>query len=182
MRDGANNLSVVLVTDAITGTNPPRSTLGQVQAQIEQDLLEAIPDLPSDTRIKASSGACEALLARLYLTQGRFSEAAAMANAVIQNSFYTLAPDYSFYNERGSAEHVFTLANNADDAQDSFQGFTGLNNPAPNGRGDTPYSDDLLAVFAEEPGDLRFSTLTQMGPDANGAERTFTSKYPNFQN
>ncbi|MCB0375476.1 MAG: RagB/SusD family nutrient uptake outer membrane protein, partial [Sinomicrobium sp.] len=75
-------------------------------------------------------------------------------------------------------EHIFTLVNNADDGQDSGQGFSGLTNPTPEGRGDAPFSDDLLAAFAAEPGDLRFADLTQMGTDALGAIRTFTNKYP----
>lgn len=179
---GNANLSVPLVLNAEIGGNPPRATLGEVHAQIESDLLQAIPNLPSATRIRANQGAAQALLARLYLQQDRFMEAATLANTVIGNSFFQLASDYTFYNERGAAEHIFILANNADDAQTTFQGFSGLSNPAPNGRGDTPFSDNLLAAFAEEPADLRFTSLIQMGNDANGALRTFTSKFPNFTN
>ena len=179
---GNSNLSVPLVLNSEIGGNPPRATLGEVLAQIEADLLAAIPNLVDNSRIRANQGAAQAILARLYLQQERFAEAATMANTVINNSFFQLAGDYTFYNQRGNAEHIFTLPNNADDGQTSFQGFSGLSNPAPNGRGDTPFSDNLLAAFAEEPGDLRFTSLIQMGPDANGAIRTFTSKFPNFQN
>lgn len=178
---GRANLSVPLVTSSEPGLEIPRATLGEVHDFIEADLLLAIPDLASGTRTKATPSAARALLARLYLLQERFAEAAVLANQVIGDSFYDLAPDYTFYNERGSSEHIFTLANNADDSQDSGQGFTGLSNPNPNGRGDTPFSDNLIAAYAEEPGDLRFTTLTQTGNDANAVIRTFPSKFDNFQ-
>lgn len=177
---GGSNLSVPLVVEPFEGTvdYPSRATLDQVQAQIEQDLQDAIADLDdSNDRTIATLGAAQALLARLYLYQERWSEAVELANQVIMNPNYQLAPNYTFYNTQ-SSEHIFTLVNTADDGQTSGQGFSGLTNPTPVGRGDAPFSDDLLAAFAAEPGDLRFSTLTQMGVDALGAMRTFTSKFP----
>jgi hypothetical protein len=179
---GRNNLSVPLVLTSEPGIETPRATLGEVHDQIEADLLAAIPNLASGTRVKASPGAARALLARLYLLQDRFAEAAVLANQVIGDSFYGLASDYTFYDNSGSTEHVFTLVNNADDGQDSFQGFTGLSNFVPNGRGDTPFTDNLIAAYEEEIGDLRFTELQQTGPDANSTIRIFTSKFPNFQN
>lgn len=177
---GRGNLSVPLILTSEIGLEIPRATLGAVHDQIEADLLAVIPNLAGGTRIKANPGAARALLARLYLYQERFSEAAAMANTVINDPFYTLATDYTFYNQRGSAEHIFTLANNPDDGQDSGQGFSGLTNPTPNGRGDAPFTDNLLAAFADEPGDLRVAgSLVQMGADAQGNTRQFTFKYPN---
>lgn len=177
--DGGNNLSVPLVVEPFEGTveYPSRATLSQVQAQVEQDLLEAIPDLDDSDRSLATQGAAQALLSRLYLYQERWAEAAELADQVISKSEYELASDYTFYDTL-SSEHIFTLVNNADDGQDSGQGFSGLTNPTPEGRGDCPFSDDLLAAFAAEPGDLRFDDLIQMGADALGAERTFTNKFP----
>lgn len=52
-----------------------------------------------------------------------------------------------------------------------------MSNPTPEGRGDTPFSDNLIAAYEEEAGDLRFTTLTQVGQDALTAERTFTTKF-----
>ena len=178
---GRGNLSLPLVNSAELGIDRPRATLGEIHDFIEQDLLDAIPNLAGGTRTLASPGAARALLARLYLYQERFTEAATLANAVIGDSFYSLAGDYTFYNQPASPEHIFTLQNLAVDGQDSFQGWTGLNNPAPDGRGDTPFSDDLIAAFASEAGDLRYE-LTQIGSDAEGSTRVFTLKYPNFAN
>ena len=181
--DGRNNLSVPLVTSSEIGLEVNRATLGEVHDFIESELLAIIPDLGAPTtRIKANSGAAKALLARLYLYQERFADAAQMADEVISDGFYALATDYTFYNQRGSTEHIYTLANNADDGQDSGEGFSGLTNPNPLGRGDAPFSDDLLAAYAAEPGDLRFTTLNQTGNDAQGNVRTFTSKFPDGNN
>ncbi|MEM9686472.1 MAG: RagB/SusD family nutrient uptake outer membrane protein, partial [Bacteroidota bacterium] len=132
--DGGNNLSVPLVVEPFEGTveYPSRATLSQVQAQIEQDLLEAIDDLDDSDRSLATQGAAQALLARLYLYQERWSEAAELADQVISKSEYELASDYTFYDTL-SSEHIFTLVNNADDGQDSGQGFSGLTNPTPEG-------------------------------------------------
>lgn len=176
---GGDNLAIPLVLDPFEGEVefPARATLNEVQAQIEQDLLDAIPNLDDSDNTKATRGAAQALLARLYLYQERWDEAADLANQVIQNGMYQLAGDYSFYNTV-STEFLFTLVNNADDGQDSGQGFSGLTNPTPEGRGDAPFSDNLLAAFNEEPGDLRFTELTQEGTDALGATRTFTNKFP----
>jgi hypothetical protein len=179
---GRANLSVPLVTSSEPGLEVPRATLGQIHDFIEADLLLAIPGLAIGTRVKASPGAARALLARLYLYQGRFGEAAVLANQVIGDSFYALSTNYAFYNQRGSTEHIFTLANNPDDGQDSFEGFSGLTNPVPSGRGDAPFTDNLIAAYQEEPGDLRFTALQQSGNDANARIRIFTNKFPNFRN
>ncbi|MCB0636957.1 MAG: RagB/SusD family nutrient uptake outer membrane protein [Lewinella sp.] len=176
---GGNNLAVPLVLKPFEGEveYPARATLNEVQAQIEQDLLDAIPDLDDADNSRATKAAAQALLARLYLYQERWSEAASYADQAIQNPAYSLANNYSFYDTQ-SSEFFFTLVNNVDDGQDSGQGFSGLTNPTPTGRGDCPFSDDLLAAFNAEPGDLRFTSLIQTGSDALGATRTFTKKYP----
>lgn len=58
-----------------------QSTPQEVYAQIEKDLLEAIEDLPmsvpSEERGRMTQGSARALLGKVYLTQGKKSEAAA---------------------------------------------------------------------------------------------------------
>ncbi|WP_340074364.1 RagB/SusD family nutrient uptake outer membrane protein [Leptobacterium sp. I13] len=177
-----SNLGIPLVTEFFEG-DPSQfqlaaSTVNEVHAAIEQDLTDAIPGLLTSTsRGLASKGAARALLARLYLYREQFAEAADFANQVIQSSEYSLASDYSFYNQLTS-EDVFTVINTAIDGQTSGQGFSGLSNPAPIGRGDAPFSQNLLDAFAAEPGDLRFTTLNQVGTDAESGTSTFSSKFP----
>ncbi len=175
---GTANLSVPLVVTSETGLEIPRSTLGEVQDFVEAELLAVIPLLAADTRTKANPGAARALLARLYLYQERWEDAANMANMVINNPFYELASDYTFFDQPASTEHIFTLLNNEVDGQDSGQGFSGLTNPQPLGRGDAPFTQNLLDVYAEEAGDLRFTELNQEGPGAVSPNAIFTSKFP----
>lgn len=175
---GVNNLSVPLVVSSELGQELPRATLGQVYDFVETELLDIVSDLPSNTRTLANQGAANALLARKALYEERWTDAANFANDIISNSFYSLAPDYTFYDSPDSPEHIFTLVNDAVNGQDSGQGFSGLSNPVPGGRGDVPFSQDLLDAYAAEPGDLRFDNLTQTGPGAEGADRIFTNKFP----
>ncbi|WP_299211228.1 RagB/SusD family nutrient uptake outer membrane protein [uncultured Aquimarina sp.] len=177
---GENNLSVPLVTSSELGQELPRATLGEVYDFVESEFLAVIPDLAAGTRILANPGACRAFLARLYLYQERWDDAANFANDVINDSFYSLATDYTFYDSPDATEHIFTLLNDPVDGQDSGEGFSGLSNPVPEGRGDVPFSQNLLDAYAEEAGDLRF--ITQIGPGAEGADRIFTNKFPEGDN
>ncbi|MEL6304740.1 MAG: RagB/SusD family nutrient uptake outer membrane protein [Bacteroidota bacterium] len=179
---GRSNLSVPLVTTSETGIELPRATLGEVLDFVEAELLAVIPLLADGTRIKANPGAARALLARLYLYQERWDEAASMANMVISDPFYTLASDYTFYDSPDNAEHVFTLVNNEVDGQDTNQGFSNISNPVPEGRGDVPFTQDLLDAYAEEAGDLRFLELNQEGPGAISPNAVFTNKFPDGVN
>ena len=176
---GGSTLAIPLHTEPFEGEVLflPRATLAEVHTQIETDLLEAIPYLTDGDPSRATKGAAQALLARLYLYQDRFAEAADYANQVINNGAYTLASDFNFYNSL-NPEHLFTLVNTVADGQDSNEGFSGLTNPTPEGRGDAPFSDNLIAAFEEEVGDLRYSELTQTGLDAKGNLRKFTAKFP----
>ncbi|MCF6401605.1 RagB/SusD family nutrient uptake outer membrane protein [Chitinophaga filiformis] len=96
---------IPLVTAAFDGTitYPARGTVNDVQTQIEKDLLDALPDL-SDTfsdpmlaRGRATKGAANALLSRLYLYREQWDKAAQHAKAVLDAPYYKLAGDYAFY-------------------------------------------------------------------------------------
>lgn len=157
---------------------PARASLSEVYNQIEADLLDAAAVLSDGNNARATKGGAEALLARLYLYKGDYPNALEYSNRVIQNSAYSLASDYSFYNTL-SSEFVFTLVNTAADGQDSGEGFSGLYNPVPDGRGDAPFSDNLVAAYGGvDTADKRFTELTQTGNDATGSANIFTSKYP----
>ncbi len=180
--NGAND-GIPLVKEFYNGDETkfqlPRNTVNETHAFIEQDLLQSIPDLPETTnRGRASKGAARALLARLYLYREEFSKAADFADQVIQSADYELAPDYTFYNQDDSSEHIFQIINNAVNGQTTGQGYSGLSNPAPEGRGDATFSQNLLDAFAAEPGDLRFTTLNREGTDAVMGNSIFSTKFP----
>ncbi|RNL80804.1 RagB/SusD family nutrient uptake outer membrane protein [Sinomicrobium pectinilyticum] len=182
--NGGNNLSIPLVTEPFDINDikfPSRATLNDIHALIETDLTEAIPDLDNSDNARATKAAAQALLARLYLYREEFQKAAGMANEVINNSSFSLASDYNFYNTTAN-EFLFTLVNSETDSQTSNESFSGLTNPTPAGRGDAPFSQNLLDAYGEEEGDLRYSELIQIGADAAGNESVFTTKFPDAIN
>ena len=92
---------VPLVIDKRIGaeevTQIERAPKADVYAQIESDLTSAIPDLDLISLIKgrASKGAAQSLLGKVYLYQNKFSEAATAFDEVINSGAYALINDYS---------------------------------------------------------------------------------------
>lgn len=175
-----SNLGVPLITDFFEGDVTPfqqaRATVNETHAFIEADLLTAINNLPETNGIRASSTAARALLSRLYLYREQWTEAASMANQVINTNGFGLAPDYTFYNTP-SSEHIFRVINQADDGAFGNPFDTFYNPTSNNGRGDLTFSDDLISAFEAQPGDLRFE-LSFIDVDAGNNEARFTTKYP----
>ncbi len=86
----------------------PRSPVSEVYQLIEEDLKYAIANLTytAPQTGRATKGAAEALLGKVYLFQDKFNEAAAVLENVIQNGPYVLETDYNkifeFAGENGS--------------------------------------------------------------------------------
>ncbi|HHC78413.1 MAG TPA: RagB/SusD family nutrient uptake outer membrane protein [Flavobacteriia bacterium] len=187
-----SNLGIPIVLTVFNGSNNQdfqleRSTVNEVHAQVEKDLLEAIPDLPVSNGARAEKGAAEALLARLYLYREDWNNAATFANTVINSSEYSLATAYNFYdNNPTSPEHIFVIVNTPTDGPQEPGGsdevYVNFYNAAPGGRGDAPFSQDLIDLFALTPGDKRFSDLSVAATDAGGNNTFFTTKYPDIVN
>lgn len=186
------NLGVPLVLQPfeggdISGFQLERSTVNEVHNQIEQDLLDAIAALPADNGVRAESDAAKALLARLYLYREQWAQAATAADEVIASGNYSLAPDYDFYDDNPSSpENIFVVVNTPSDGPQETAGsdevYVNFYNPAPGGRGDAPFSQELIDAFAAEPGDRRFAELAQAASDAGGNSTFFTTKYPDVVN
>lgn len=155
-----------------------RSTVSQIHDFIKSDLEAALPDLPSGKdNTRASVPAAKALLARLHLYRGEFAEAAANAQAVVANARFELAKDYSFFANGTGSEYVFTLVNSAtDNGRTGAGGWASYHRPAEQGgRGDAPFSKDLIDAFLAEDGDKRYTTLSDVGR-RNG--KRYTKKFP----
>lgn len=179
------NAGVPLVLDDFTGeiTYPARATVNQVHDQIKKDLTEAAAALPAsystgvDTRGRATKGAANALLSRLYLYREEWANAITAARATLTGP-YTLATDYTFY-DKNTAEDVFTIQNSAvDNGRTGSGGWASFYTPTPlGGRGDTPFSANLIAAYEAEAGDKRY-LLKRTGVAADALTRTFTTKFP----
>lgn len=75
-----------------------QSSQAEVYAQVEKDLKEAIVDLPLEQKDanlgRISKGAAQTLLARLYLAQNKYSDAATIFKGIIDSNVYALETSY----------------------------------------------------------------------------------------
>jgi hypothetical protein len=181
--ESAEGIPIVLEPYEGEIVNFPRSSVGEVHAQIKQDLDEAILHLPIEhntaafTRGRATVGAAKALLSRLHLYRGEWQQASDLAEEVLDSDLYAVAPNYGFWGEN-VAEYVFSLQNSEiDNGRTGSGGWGEYYNPASEGaRGDAPFSSYLIEAYEEEANDKRFTELTQVGD--NG--RVYTTKFPDF--
>lgn len=147
---------LVTSTDVHTTSGQPRDSVDVVYDQIEKDLTEAKNVLPSTLdiyggrRIRATTWAADALLARVYLYRGKWQLAENTATAVINNP--------GLFRMNDSLNQVF-LANNSEGILQFVNGITSswiANNFVPSALNITPkfvIQDDLFAAF--ETGDRR---------------------------
>jgi len=180
------NLGVPLVLKEFAGEIefPARSTVNEVHLQIKKDLEEALPDLPAtypgaaDTRGRATKGAASGLLSRLHLYRAEWAMASTRANEVIAAApTYVLASNYAFY-DANSAEDVFTIQmTTTDNSRTGAGGLAGYHRPAAQGgRGDAPFSTELVQAYLQEAGDRRL-TISDSAVASDGPRRRFTLKY-----
>lgn len=75
----------------------PRAPITDVYNQIESDLQDAIAVLATTTPIvgRATKGAAQSILGKVYLYQNKFTEAATQFDAVIASGTYNLIADYA---------------------------------------------------------------------------------------
>lgn len=107
---------VPLVLEQSTTANKEarRAPVTEVYATIISDLETALPDLalPTSDYGRATRGACEHLLARVYLTKATseaaapddYAKAATYAQNVIRNYNYSLLPDFASVFAQGAGE------------------------------------------------------------------------------
>lgn len=93
---------VVLVTESISGDEAKtlsRSSLESIYQFIESELNLAaagLPDSYSSSDVgRVTSWAAKALLAKVYLTEAKYSEASTLLNDIISSSPHSLLPDYA---------------------------------------------------------------------------------------
>ncbi|OGX90551.1 RagB/SusD family nutrient uptake outer membrane protein [Hymenobacter coccineus] len=95
--------------------NIPRSPAADVYKQIEQDLTDAIGNLPpsysGEDLGRATKWAATGLLAKVYITEGKKTEAAQRAREVINNSGKTMWASYA---------DNFKIENNNNNAKESL--------------------------------------------------------------
>jgi starch-binding outer membrane protein, SusD/RagB family len=105
-----------VASDAASQSNVPQSSSATIYTFIENDLQFAAVNLPLrwDPKFvgRATSGAANGLLAKVYLTQSKWAPAMAAAQAVISSGQYDLSTTYDkIFREEGenSKESVFEV-------------------------------------------------------------------------
>jgi|GEM_PF-260224 len=188
------DVPLVLSTYAKDNQFLPRSPKADVYALIEADLLEAVtksPSTPSQAYYINNKYIPQAILADVYLTQEKWSEAEAMADAVITSGHYLLDDNIDEVFLRSSTATIMATGYSAvyseaeknlaypgadqcpADLNPLFQGFFE----------DTMFAltEGLLNSF--EPGDLRkekWVAFSNVNDYSVPAERYFASKYKFF--
>lgn len=168
----ASNPGVVLVLAPTNTTDPSnaltvtgqakRNSVAEVYAQVIKDLQDAERQLPASNGVFAGSAAASAMLSRVYLQQGRYADAAAEANKVIQAGTFTLVSNYAdeFANKANTSESIFDIQLTTQSGTNDLNTFY-----SSNGRGDVAVLDSHLALY--DPADDRLNLFdTSNGPDA----------------
>jgi len=176
----ANNPAVPLVVTATEADSPnesvatlsqaPRNSVAEVYAQAISDLLDAERLLPRSNGVYATTYTASALLARIYLQQGKYAEAAAEANKVIASGNFSLVSSITAEFESGSntSESIFDVQITTQSGTNDLNTFYSNNS-----RGDVAVLDSHLALY--EAGDERLDLFyTGFGPDA-----ALTTKFDN---
>lgn len=147
---------VPIVTEPSSGvseeSNVARSSLDEVYTLIESDLEEAANLLePSSASGRATQGAANALLARVYLEQGEWAAARDKATQVIESGEYELVENYAdLFETENSSGSIFELQFSINDS--NSQAFWYFPPDLGGRQGYTP-TDELYAAF--ESGDER---------------------------
>ena len=97
--------------------NVPQADEADIYAQIEKDLVDA-EELPAPAEYastdigRATAGSAKALLAKVYLTQGKWQQAADKAQEVVNSGWYDLFDDFAdVFNTatKNGKEHIFSI-------------------------------------------------------------------------
>jgi len=102
---------------SLSDVTPPRAPAASVYALIEADLSQAATDLPasygSGDLGRATSGAARSLLAKAYLQQHKYTQAAQAAGQVIASGRYSLLANwkdvFAISRELTNSESIFEL-------------------------------------------------------------------------
>jgi starch-binding outer membrane protein, SusD/RagB family len=150
----ANNPGVPIVLTPTRGISDAdkkaRNKVSEVYEQVIKDLTDAEAKLPVTNGFFATKYSAAAMLARVYLQKGDYTNAAQAANRVIASAKYSLRPNYEdAFPYTGApvaisntSEDVFAIQVNA------TQGFNGFNEfYSTTSRGDISIKDAHLNLY-----------------------------------
>lgn len=165
-----SNLGVPLVltpTKAVDASNNvSRATVEAVYQQAISDLVAAEAKLPTSNGFFANKYAAAAMLSRLYLQKGDYTNAAQAASRVIASSGKTLTTNYvdafapiGSFAGSNTSEDVFAIQVTTQSGTNGYNEFYDSGDNG--GRGDAAISDTWKAKYAS--GDQRLNTYFVSG-------------------
>ncbi len=178
----ASHPGVPIVLDMDITALPSRNTVAQVYAQAISDLNTGI-SMMTDTRDGAymmSTEAAQAILSRIYLYMGDWSNAVAMADAVINSGKYSLLSGSALVDifvAGNTSEAIFEIPMSADDTRGSDH-LGGMYRDS--GYGDYLPARDLLDLI--DPADVRWGWFDVDGALAGAYASHRVDKWPTDQN
>ncbi|MDO5980935.1 RagB/SusD family nutrient uptake outer membrane protein [Flavivirga spongiicola] len=119
--DQNSSLGIVLRTEPSNFVNrsKARSTVAECYAQIISDLDKAIADAPDfSVSYRASKTSAKALKAKVLLFQGKYAEAAVLADEVINGGVTSLEADYESVFSKGLNSNEMILMAHRDENSD----------------------------------------------------------------
>lgn len=144
---------LITTTDFRINATLPRTAVATIYNAIEEDLLSAqtmLPENSGSARIRPGKFAAAALLARVYLYQGKWNEAEQLATSVIANTGYQLEANLNNVFLPGSKEVIWQVR----PVEPGYNTPAGAQfNPTPSGRPRYGITDNLLNAM--EAGDAR---------------------------
>jgi starch-binding outer membrane protein, SusD/RagB family len=175
-----------------------RDPLVDVYTQIILDLEDAAADLPVSygsnelTRIRATKGAAQALLAKVYLRRAYsdfaepndFQQAADYAKLVMDSDVYELVPNAEYASiwsvgqqlTTESIWELFTETVEVNRGDDLYREFERSENGA-RARARILPSPKLLDMLNQNPDDVRLTVIGDMDPEENFGFSKYTTKY-----
>jgi SusD family. len=146
----------------------PRNSVKEVYDQIIKDLNEALPALPKVNPAardisnvgRATQGAVNALLARVYLYEQDYSKALEFANKVISSNEYSLnASAKTTFTNYTSAESIFSVAHNGSDNPNTNNALN--QHYSPNLRADIQVSSQFVDLMSNDDARRKDLIITQ---------------------
>ncbi|WP_089906652.1 RagB/SusD family nutrient uptake outer membrane protein [Chitinophaga rupis] len=149
-------LILTVADDPFASSNQvPRNTVAEVYNQMEADLLDAEAKLAYPAGqvrefadvARATKGAAQGLLMRLYLYKGDYQKALDYSNKLITSGKYALNTDgpVTAFRTYTTNESIFSVAHNGADNPNTNNALG--QHYAPDKRGDIPISPDYVALM-----------------------------------
>ena len=151
------------IEDPIEAFNHGRVSADEVYNRIIADLDNAITNLSGikNSNGRADWGACKALLAKVYLTQGEFSKSSEILSEIIDSKQYKLLENYSDIFDVKNKNHEESIFEVQYLAGGYGEGSSYANNFAPSGdnsviggvgvaNGDNEPTQELTNLFSQE--------------------------------